>query len=390
MQYAWPSGISIFENMNAVNEFLPIISFFYGGIIFVGLFILLLLLKQKTLGISRFYINAVLIFFLLQICTLLLFTSGIIQALPHLLGLVYPFLFLIGPAFYFFIVKNIKNNHTHSYMDLLHLLPFLIVFARSLPTYFNDVATKQEIINYYYEVVPEMGFDPINFILSNAFIFSILIYSLAGQWSLKKSSIPKQYKYNTLWNTCIVVVIFCIIHIILHSGLILYGSSLITSELILTALLTLVFITLGYLILGLRNQPFIDNVSIVKYKNSTMNRERIAHVEIKLKNAFEQDKIFLQSGLMLEDIATHIAEPSHIISQVMNTSMQTNFYDLTSVFRVQEAKKMLLNGTLEKLSIQAIGEECGFSSKASFYRAFKKWVGKTPTEFIRSGESINE
>jgi hypothetical protein len=45
---------------------------------------------------------------------------------------------------------------------------------------------------------------------------------------------------------------------------------------------------------------------------------------------------------------------------------------------------MLENGLSDKLSIQAIGEECGFSNKTSFYRAFKKFTSTTPNEYLKN------
>jgi len=51
-----------------------------------------------------------------------------------------------------------------------------------------------------------------------------------------------------------------------------------------------------------------------------------------------------------------------------------------NLFRIEAAKKLLQANS--KLTIEAIGQECGFKSKSSFYSAFKKRTGTTPSKFV--------
>jgi AraC-like DNA-binding protein len=44
--------------------------------------------------------------------------------------------------------------------------------------------------------------------------------------------------------------------------------------------------------------------------------------------------------------------------------------------------KILLRDKLDKLTIEGIARESGFNSRASFYRAFKKYTAVSPSEFI--------
>ena len=73
--------------------------------------------------------------------------------------------------------------------------------------------------------------------------------------------------------------------------------------------------------------------------------------------------------------------PAHHLSQVINDKFEKNFFDLINGFRIEEAKRRLANGDIEKQKILAIALDVGFGSLGSFNRAFKRHTGKTPSEF---------
>ena len=53
------------------------------------------------------------------------------------------------------------------------------------------------------------------------------------------------------------------------------------------------------------------------------------------------------------------------------------------VYRVNEIKKRLNQENLSKYTLKALSEQCGFSSKATFYRVFKNVTGMTPLEYCK-------
>ncbi|HEY6915810.1 MAG TPA: helix-turn-helix domain-containing protein, partial [Paludibacter sp.] len=61
--------------------------------------------------------------------------------------------------------------------------------------------------------------------------------------------------------------------------------------------------------------------------------------------------------------------PKYQITEVLNTELGNNFFQFVNHYRV-EAVKMMLSDPKNKYSIEAIGYECGFSSKSSFYTVF--------------------
>jgi len=75
--------------------------------------------------------------------------------------------------------------------------------------------------------------------------------------------------------------------------------------------------------------------------------------------------------------------PKYQLTEVLNTTIGKNFFQFVNAYRVEEVKKMLVDPK-NLYSIEAIGYECGFSSKSSFYKEFKRITGMTPAEYKKS------
>ncbi|MEL7148572.1 MAG: helix-turn-helix domain-containing protein, partial [Bacteroidota bacterium] len=84
--------------------------------------------------------------------------------------------------------------------------------------------------------------------------------------------------------------------------------------------------------------------------------------------------------LKCADVAQKLGVPAYQLSQSVNESTGENFNQYVNVHRIEAAKEMLR--TRPELTIEAIGQECGFKSKSSFYAAFKKNTGTTPSKFV--------
>lgn len=93
------------------------------------------------------------------------------------------------------------------------------------------------------------------------------------------------------------------------------------------------------------------------------------------------EKPFLNEDLNLALLAeqSQISQPH--LSQVINQHFHKNFYDFVNQYRVEEAKQMLSSPDFNHLSVLGIAFDCGFKSKSSFNRYFKKYTGVSPSEF---------
>ena len=72
------------------------------------------------------------------------------------------------------------------------------------------------------------------------------------------------------------------------------------------------------------------------------------------------------------------------ISAEISKNKVGNFNDLINSYRITKAKQLLKSSNYNDYTIDAVGLECGFNSKSTFYSAFKKVTNTTPAAFKRS------
>ncbi len=94
-----------------------------------------------------------------------------------------------------------------------------------------------------------------------------------------------------------------------------------------------------------------------------------------------EERLFQEPELTLQQLAAKLSMPAYQVSQVLNEDMKKTFYDLVNGYRVEEAKRLLLDPKGNNFTILSIGFEAGFNSKTTFNTVFKKFTGQTPTVF---------
>ena len=101
----------------------------------------------------------------------------------------------------------------------------------------------------------------------------------------------------------------------------------------------------------------------------------------------EAEKPYLQSRLSIQNLAQALEMPEHVLSQVINEHLNGSFYDLINRYRVDEFKARAANPRNRHFTLMAIALDCGFNSKSSFNRIFKKYEQRTPTEFLKANSA---
>lgn len=88
---------------------------------------------------------------------------------------------------------------------------------------------------------------------------------------------------------------------------------------------------------------------------------------------------YMQSDLTISHLATQLQCPDHHLRKLINQRLgYTNFNAFLNHYRIEEARKRLVESHLPVLSIAL---DLGYGSIASFNRAFKDKTGTTPTAY---------
>jgi len=115
-----------------------------------------------------------------------------------------------------------------------------------------------------------------------------------------------------------------------------------------------------------------------KYEKTGLTEDYSLELKIKLIDYIENQKPYLDSELRLDTLANALNLSRHHMSQVINQHFDARFFDFINKYRIEEAKKLLVD---DSLNITDVLYECGFNNRVSFYKAFKRYAGITPTEF---------
>jgi AraC-like DNA-binding protein len=103
----------------------------------------------------------------------------------------------------------------------------------------------------------------------------------------------------------------------------------------------------------------------------------------KLCRLMDNEKPYLDPELTLEKLARKMEMPAYLLSQIINTLGQSNFFDFINHYRVNEVIQQIHENKNRTVTLISIAIDAGFNSKTSFNRAFKKKCLCTPKEYIK-------
>lgn len=204
-----------------------------------------------------------------------------------------------------------------------------------------------------------------------------------------KHKVENQYSYTVgkelLWIDVLVKIAVPIIALCYTFSVLNLGVGFIVAILIFK-LLMIYWITFQGLFQHYIQNLFIQTKSKEDYGpyNKILTNTDKAQLTIKKIDALmAEEELYLNPNLNINNISEYINEHPKFISKIINDIKGQNFNRYINSFRVEKAKELLFCENYSNFNIKGIGEEAGFKSNSSFYRAFKKEMGLTPLVFMK-------
>ncbi|MGB5444375.1 MAG: helix-turn-helix transcriptional regulator, partial [Psychromonas sp.] len=119
-----------------------------------------------------------------------------------------------------------------------------------------------------------------------------------------------------------------------------------------------------------------------KYSKSGINKKECDKLYLKIRKHIECSKLYLDPELTLNELAEHMGETRHRVSEAINRGTSTKFYSFINAFRLEEFIEAVKSNRFPDYTIISIAFECGFGSSSTFYKLFKKEYNITPKQFL--------
>ena len=321
--------------------------------------------------------------------------SNLVKSFPVLGMLRIPCDFLLGPMFYIFV--NLYLGKEISKKNKFFLcLPFLIDFIFQIFTTINAEIYNHKFIGY--DVIYINLFIQEFFSMCFLVILIILMIKIVNKYESENSNYNfKIVKARTKWLRQILfmglaVSSFWIVQIYFMMN---KGSGMSINYLLWISISFVIywFSSVGLFQSAVLSQRRIirkeidQKVSDLKFISEFIPQRKILKEETTDTIFTEFQKIIKTSytnpNLNLDDIANQLNISSNYLSQIIN-GRNIRFNDYLNTERIEKVKLMLKDQAFSNYTIMSIGLEAGFNSNASFYRAFKKATGISPSDYRNS------
>lgn len=349
-----------------------------------------LLINKSAKTTANIYLGLLILVIITYFIPPLFHRAGIAEKVPHILGIMKIAPFLLGPLAYLYVRACTQKGFELRLILLLHFIPFLFDIFYHLPFYMQAGIEKLEYAENF-RATGDIQEHPLWLALK---AISMVIYFVTS------ARIILQYRKH-LTNTVSTVdsyfhrwlLIFIFTLTIPFIGLIGYaitkfnGTGIFgVAVTLFPFLLTVYFATLikPELFHAFPHQMLIPESKEdqkQRYESSTLQDTYKEKYLEKLINFVVAEKPYSASDLTLAQLAEQVNIAPHYLSQVINEKLNVNFLDFINGYRVKAAQDLLTDPKFSHYTILSIAYDAGFNSKSTFYAAFKKITGMTPSAY---------
>lgn len=363
---------------------------------FEAIFLIMLLLGKRNKSLSDLFLGIIFFLYAISIGSAYIevYNNSNNFPYPAFINLSWIFLFLHGPALWFYIKCLSNPEFRFKPIFLLHFVPFLFFLFFH---YFNfmhlQVPEKIRLIEndlfkeqiFYKVSVLSIGVSTITYNL-----WALMLIKFHRNNLMQIFSKIEDIDLTWLKTLIIAALISYSVNVLLFNLDLIFHFATYKFLMFITYSFASVYILfLGYF--GLKQGNIFINSS-ERYSELTdeLIKNKASYSFEITDNDFintlilnmEKNQPYLDPEITISKLSELLNVKTEFLSEVLNSQLNRNFFDFINLYRVGEFKNQCISRNNNHLSIMGIAYNCGFNSKASFYRAFKKFEGISPTTYI--------
>lgn len=304
-------------------------------------------------------------------------------------------LFLLGPVLYFYTQSLLNASFKITKRDYIHFVPAFLYLGYSLIVFITDTFILSEF--YFYADGRDKDFDLWYQVAGLLSMILYLVLSLRFYGNYKKIAFETvSYADSILFKwlqhffiAFLVILLLRVLYFILNPEWGQFGRKF---WYYLCFSILFYYIALSGYSNTVKAMIPIDSPvdeEVPEVSTESVKKKKIA-ITIPDTDAWKQklldlmlvEKIYENSSLTVSDVASQLETNTKFISSIVNSGFQMNFNDFINYYRVEAVKEQLKNDAQKTKTLLGIALECGFNSKATFNRAFKKHTALSPKEFL--------
>ncbi|MGL2963130.1 helix-turn-helix domain-containing protein [Flavobacterium sp. RSB2_4_14] len=318
-------------------------------------------------------------------------------------------LFFIGPVIYFYTQSLLNPSFRLTKKNFLHLLPGILYLLYSLIIWIYDKLILEDY--YFYKDGMDKDFDfwyqktgLVSMIIY--FVMSIRYYNLYRKLMFQVVSYADGVLFNWIKTYLYSFLIMLLLPVVFDILSLFYpelnsykGSwwfflffSIVMYYVAITGYSNPIITKIPFEISVFDKKPALllsnfntNENAIIDIEHEVFEENHSAEIELwktKIETVINEEKLFQNPELTLTDVAKKLQTNAAVISKAINQGFQINFNDFINNYRIEAVKQRFEKGEHKKSTLLGIAFDCGFNSKATFNRAFKKNTGLSPKDFL--------
>jgi AraC-like DNA-binding protein len=334
------------------------------------------------------FLAALLFFLAISLTDHLIGFLGFYDKFPVLIFFPFENLFLVTALIYLFCVSLLKQNLVSSKTIRTHLIIPVLYFMAHFSVFLLPAATKQTILDYYYFPF-FIYFEALAYYLLSAYYFTHIMRLLKIHKQIANQRYARANTETISWLKYFVgaFILYLSIDFILSAASALFHFNFEQQYIkyLLRALLTGFLSIAGYYFneqVSLPDGEFENIPEDNLPKNQLLSEKELAITKEKIGGFVKDAKPFLDPELNLNQLAGKLGMSTNLLSYTINAGFGQNFNDFVNTHRVNEVIEKFKNPANNNFTLLSIAFDCGFNSKTTFNRVFKKVTKKSPREYL--------